>query len=61
MMDDKKKVAAIAAVMSILTDEEKTSLEQKLPSRLPSAWTNYGRQQTMNFRTLYQRRLVKRV
>ncbi|HOD17271.1 MAG TPA: hypothetical protein PKJ14_01310 [Candidatus Cloacimonadota bacterium] len=60
-MDDKKKVAAIAAVMSILTSEEKTSSEQKLPSRLPSAWANYGRQQTMNFRTLYQRRLAKRV
>lgn len=57
---NKKKLAAISAVVSLLNSEEKhTVIEKKSPFE-PSQWTSWGRQQTMSHRDITQRRLIKR-
>lgn len=59
-MEDKKKLAAISAVVSLLSSESQTAYPEKVPPHLPTEWTIYGRQQTMNYRDMYQRRFIKR-
>jgi hypothetical protein len=59
-MENKKKLAAISAVVSLITGEEKSGYIQKVPPHQPTEWTIYGRQQTMNYRDMYQRRFIKR-
>lgn len=59
-MEDKKKLAAISAVVSLLSSEAASSFVEKLPPHQPTQWTIYGRQQTMNYRDMYQRRFIKR-
>lgn len=59
-MDDKKKLAAITAVVSMLSSEETCVFTEKLPPHQPTEWTIYGRQQTMNYRDMYQRRFINR-
>jgi len=59
-MNDKKKLAAISAVVSLISSEEQSNFVQKLPPHQPTEWTIYGRQQTMNYRDMYQRRFINR-
>jgi len=59
-MEDKKKLAAISAVVSLINAEEQTTSGKKVPSHQPTEWTIYGRQQTMNYRDMYQRRFIKK-
>jgi hypothetical protein len=59
-MEDKKKMAAISAVVSMLTSEQPNPYEDKMPPHQPTEWTIYGRQQTMNYRDMYSRRFIKR-
>ncbi|HON32704.1 MAG TPA: hypothetical protein PLE41_04035 [Candidatus Syntrophosphaera thermopropionivorans] len=59
MTDKKKEVAAIAGVLALITAEEAEA--PKLPQvRASLLWQAYGRQQTMLYRDLTQRRLIKR-
>jgi len=60
MDKDKKKMAAISAVVSLLSDEQQSSYQEKIPPHLPTEWTIYGRQQTMNYRDIIARRFIKR-
>lgn len=58
MTDKKKEVAAIAGVLALITAEEAEA--PKLPqARASLLWQAYGRQQTMLYRDLTQRRLIK--
>jgi hypothetical protein len=59
-MEDKKKLAAISAVVSLLSGEQPNPYEEKFPTHQPTEWTIYGRLQTMNYRDMYQRRFIKR-
>jgi len=59
-MEDKKKLAAISAVVSLISSESQTAYAEKIPPHQPTEWTIYGRQQTMNYRDMYQRRFIKR-
>ena len=60
-MTDKKKLAAISAVISLMSGEEQTSdFVEKLPPHLPTTWTHWGRQQTMQYRDIVQRRIIRR-
>ncbi len=59
MTDKKKEIAAIAGVLALITAEEAEA--PKLPRvRASLLWQAYGRQQTMLYRDLTQRRLIKR-
>ncbi|HNU97456.1 MAG TPA: hypothetical protein PKV08_02325 [Candidatus Syntrophosphaera thermopropionivorans] len=59
MTDKKKEIAAIAGVLALITAEEAEA--PKLPQvRASLLWQAYGRQQTMLYRDLTQRRLIKR-
>ena len=59
MTDKKKEVAALAGVLALITAEEAET--PKLPqARASLLWQAYGRQQTMLYRDLTQRRLIKR-
>jgi hypothetical protein len=59
-MEDKKKLAAISAVVSMLNSEETSTYVEKVPPHQPSEWTIYGRQQTMNYRDMLQRGFIRR-
>lgn len=59
-MEDKKKLAAISAVVSLISSEEASAFADKIPPHQPTEWTIYGRQQTMNYRDMYQRRFIKK-
>ncbi len=59
-MNEKKKQAAISAVVSLITGGTQPPYPEKVPPHLPTEWTIYGRQQTMNYRDMYQRRFIKR-
>lgn len=60
-MTDKKKLAAISAVISLLTSEEQAGeFVAKLPPNVPTTWAGWGRQQTMQYRDITQRRIIKR-
>ena len=61
MTKDKKELAAIAAVIDIRTGEETATCAQRVPGDLPSPWQAWGRSQTMQYRDITQRRIIKRV
>ncbi|HNZ89281.1 MAG: hypothetical protein QM209_05435 [Candidatus Cloacimonadota bacterium] len=60
-MKDNKEIAAIGAVIALIQSEE-TSITYKEPVRgTPSQpYTAYGRELTMHYRDLTQRRIIKR-
>lgn len=59
-MKDKKQIAAIAGVVAYLASETPQSYPQRPLENAPSLWQQYGRQQTMQYRDLIQRRIIKR-
>ena len=61
MSDSNKQLAAIAGVMAMLISEEPTlEYPQRPLENAPSVWQAYGRQQTMQYRDIIQRRIIKR-
>ena len=60
-MKDNKEIAAIGAVLALIQSEE-TYEQYKEPVRgIPShPYTAYGRQLTIQYRDLTQRRIIKR-
>lgn len=60
-MKDKKEIAAISAVMTLLSSEGGSALYTE-PQRGQSShpYAAYGRQLTMQYRDITQRRIIKR-
>lgn len=60
-MNDKKEIAAISAVMALLSSEG-SSMQYSEPLRGQSSppYAAYGRQLTMQYRDITQRRIIKR-
>ena len=59
MQENKKKVAAIAAIKMAVEMNNEDDRQLIRPTE-PTAWTQWGRQTTMVNRNLAQRRLNKR-
>ncbi|HNX37271.1 MAG TPA: hypothetical protein PL124_05165 [Candidatus Cloacimonadota bacterium] len=57
----KKQIAAISGVMAYLADEAEPCgyTERKAP-QVSNPWSLYARQQTMQYRDITQRRIIKR-
>lgn len=60
MTDRKKELAAIAGVLALISADETIPYPQRPLENAPSVWQHYGRQQTMLYRELTQRRIFKR-
>ena len=61
MDNDSKLQAAIAGVMYyMMTEEEQQPAVAEKPATGPAAWALNGRQTIMQWRTLVQRRVLKR-
>jgi hypothetical protein len=60
MNDKKQELAAIAGVLALLTSEAAEEFSPRLPANLPTPWQAYGRNATMQYRDITQRRLIKR-
>lgn len=61
-MKDKKELAAISAVMALLNDENAPSAYiEPLRGISSHPYAAYGRQLTMQYRDITQRRIIKRV
>lgn len=58
---DTKELAAIAAVMGIVASEPQEQYIPRQDGNQPSAWQAWGRGQTMQYRDITQRRIIKRV
>jgi len=56
---DSKKLAAIAGVMAMINADTPPVVPRREPD-LPTPWAAYSRQQTMLYRDLTQRRIIKR-
>ena len=61
MTDRKKELAAIAGVLALISADESIPYPQRPLENAPSVWQHYGRQQTMLYRELTQRRIIKRI
>ncbi|MDZ4182082.1 MAG: hypothetical protein U1B83_04330 [Candidatus Cloacimonadaceae bacterium] len=59
-MQDKKELAAISAVMAIVNGEQRDTFVSRIPAEVPNPWEASGRQYTMQYRDIVQRRLIKR-
>ena len=60
MSDNKKELAAIAGALAFLESEESITYPHRPLENAPSVWQAYGRQQTMQYRDIVQRRIIKR-
>ncbi len=61
MTDRQKQIAAISGVLALLGSEGKAEAYPQRPlENAPSVWQAYGRQQTMQYRDIVQRRIIKR-
>lgn len=61
MKHDKRSLAAISAVMALISSEDTQIVYQKPLSGNPShPWPAYARAQTMQYRDITQRRIIKR-
>lgn len=60
-MKDKKELAAISAVLSLISGDDATASYIE-PQRgcPPNPYAAYGRQLTMQYRDITQRRIIKR-
>ncbi len=59
-MKDTKELAAIAAVMAIVTQESITTFVPRQTPDIQTAWQSWGARQTMQYRDITQRRIIKR-
>lgn len=61
MKHDKRSLAAISAVMALINSEDIAPQYQQPRSGNPShPWPAYARAQTMQYRDITQRRIIKR-
>jgi len=61
-MKDKKELAAISAVMALLNDEAAANgYTEPIRGLSCHPYAAYGRQLTMQYRDITQRRIIKRV
>jgi hypothetical protein len=61
MKHDKRSLAAISAVMALINSEDIAPQYQRPRSGNPShPWPAYARAQTMQYRDITQRRIIKR-
>ncbi|MFO8144126.1 MAG: hypothetical protein R6T89_00115 [Candidatus Syntrophosphaera sp.] len=60
MNDKKKELAAIAGVLALVSGESEVYFAPRLPANHPTPWQAWGRQQTMQYRDITQRRIIKR-
>ena len=61
-MKDKKQIAAICAVMALISSESNAAAYIDPVRGIPShPYGAYGRQLTMQYRDITQRRIIKRV
>ncbi len=60
MTAKQKELAAIAGVMALLASDTPDSYPPRPLENAPSVWQAYGRQQTMLYRDITQRRIIKR-
>ena len=57
----KKQLAAISAVLALLdSDSEALSFAERTSPQFSNPWSLYARQQTMQYRDITQRRIIKR-
>ncbi|MBP7205373.1 MAG: hypothetical protein KBA54_02535 [Candidatus Cloacimonetes bacterium] len=61
MTQKKKELAALAGVLALISSEANIPYPQRPLENAPSVWQHYGRQQTMLYRELTQRRIIKRI
>lgn len=59
-MKDKKELAAIAAAVAVINSEAEYRYSDKMPPNVPSPWQTWGARQTMQYRDITQRRIIKR-
>ena len=59
-MMDKKELAAISAVMAIVNAEESLPFVGRSEPQIQTAWQSWGARQTMQYRDITQRRIIKR-
>lgn len=57
---DKKQIAAISGVLALINSEAAPTYIEPIPGAVPSPWSAHGRQQTMIYRDITQRRIIKR-
>lgn len=57
---DKKRIAALSAVVAMLSEEVQEVYIPVKPPTLPHPYSAYGRQLTMHYRDITQRRIIKR-
>lgn len=60
MQDKQKELAAIAGALALLESEAPIPYPHRPLENAPSVWQAYGRQQTMQYRDIVQRRIIKR-
>ena len=61
MIKDKKQIAAISAVMALISDDSVQLAYQAPIWGYPShPWAAHGRSTTMQYRDITQRRIIKR-
>ncbi|PKN80025.1 MAG: hypothetical protein CVU48_03625 [Candidatus Cloacimonetes bacterium HGW-Cloacimonetes-1] len=60
MEDRKKQVAALSGVIAYLSNEPTETYVPTVAPTLPTPWSAYGRTQTMQYRDITQRRIIKR-
>jgi hypothetical protein len=59
-MMDKKELAAISAVMAIVSEETQPPFVERPEPQIQTAWQSWGARQTMQYRDITQRRIIKR-
>ena len=59
-MMDKKELAAISAVMAIVSEETQPPFVERTEPQIQTAWQSWGARQTMQYRDITQRRIIKR-
>ncbi len=61
MIKDKKEIAAISAVMALISDETvQIGYQEPIWGHGSHPWAAYGRSTTMQYRDITQRRIIKR-
>ncbi|MDY0150813.1 MAG: hypothetical protein RBS43_00910 [Candidatus Cloacimonas sp.] len=60
-MKNMQELAAISAVVALISSEENTAIyREPIRALPPSPYAAYGRQLTMQYRDITQRRIIKR-
>jgi len=61
MHKDKRELAAISAVLALISSENSApGYQAPIPGNPSHPWAAYGRSSTMQYRDICQRRIIKR-